>query len=176
MASISGGVNPNVQIAYAVPSGIAVGQSLQIPLSLHATINPGTGAGQCDRLYAVTLSLAAAAQTVLLQNFTDILGNTGQSMAKIRLIAWRNQSTTDGQIVSVGNAATHPFAGMAAAGAIVFAYPTYAPGTGTNFDGFTLWTAPTSSGMPVTSTTNQLMIDPGANTMLFDLIIAGTSV
>lgn len=176
MATLTGGVTAPISIAYTVPSGIVAGQSLAIPLSLSALIQPGTGAGQCDTIYARTLSLAVSTpQVINLQSFTDILGNTGVSLARVRFLAWRNQATTDGWVVKLGTGTT-PWDGLAVAGAAVNAYPSFNPGTGTNFDGFCIWTAPNTTGAVVGGSTNNLKVDPGAHAILLDLIIAGASI
>lgn len=123
----------------------------------------GTGTDQCNAFYEKVWTAAAAADSHdLTGGLTDAFG-TALTFTKIRELIIRNRSTTTGQNLTVaGNFITTAVLGGTT--------PTITvpPGgmlrIGSPVDGFT-----------VTATTaDVLSVDPGANTISYDLIIAGT--
>lgn len=121
----------------------------------------GSGANQANTWYAKTRSAAAAADVIDLD--ADLADDFGTTLVftKIKEIWIVNLSTTSGEDLTISGDAMLAFVGnnahqaKAAAGGM---WHQSAP-----VDGFT-----------ITSTTQDtLSIDPGANTISYDLIIAG---
>jgi hypothetical protein len=142
---------------YAIPAEIT---------NLSRNYTNGTGAGAIDLLYNKKISLAASAQTLDLTALTDPRGGT-INLARVREFILCN---TGAFPVTVGAAAATQWIGMLgtiastivipAGGAHNFADPTSVGG---------------SVGAVVTGSSKSLKLDPGANTVAIQLIIAGCS-
>lgn len=129
----------------------------------------GTGAGAIDLLHCKSYSLAAAATTIDLTALAD-LESVNQNYARVREFYIRNTSAYP---LFVGNAAATQWA--VAQGPIVSATATFCVLPGGTFQWSDYSTVGASLGAYVDSTHKSLKFDPGANTVTFDLIIAGCS-
>lgn len=140
------------------------------------TYAAGTGAGKIDRIYSYAGTISSA--TVIdLTNFTDWLGNTGQSMARVRFIGVRLTSTTDGQDLKFGYATTtaNAWTGLISNPGQLIIKPAYAPTTGPAGVGTFQMDAPNTTGWPVSSTSKLVQFDPGSNTLAVKILILGCS-
>jgi hypothetical protein len=118
-------------------------------------------------MYSAALSLAATPTIINLQSFADIFGAAAQNMARVRVVCIHNTDTVAGHSIIIG-LGTNPWAGfLNAAGTI-----TLPPG------GRLIIEDPTSVGAAggVTSGTSlNIKLDPGANTIPAEIILAGGS-
>jgi hypothetical protein len=142
---------------YAVPAEIA---------NLGRQYSNGTGALQFDLLYNKKITLSAAAQTLDLTAVTDAAGGA-INFARVREFILYNPSSFP---VTIGAAAATQWIGMLgtvtstltipAGGSHMFADPTSVGG---------------GVGAVVTGSSKSLKLDPGANTLVLTLIMAGCS-
>jgi hypothetical protein len=169
--NVGGSVTVNVQLNQTDIAGLVapiVGSgNAQL---VNQFIAQGTGvANGIDCLYAKQLTLSAAATHINLNSFTDILGNT-VAAARVRLWYLQVVTLTAGSIVNVyTRTGTNPV--------------TWLPITTSG----ALWATPggillgvdqnstTTNGWVVGSSANDFTVDPGANTVVCNLIIAGNT-
>ena len=116
-------------------------------------------------LYALA---ASTPQTLDLTTLQDPHGNA-LTVTRSRYIAFKLLSSTDGQTVKVGNYGSNDFLGFVSSGGTVTVYPSTA-----NNDGFTVFSAPNTTGMAVDGTHKNLKLDPGSTAASL-LVIVGTS-
>lgn len=124
----------------------------------------GTGLGKISKIYRLSDYSIAASPLVLdlvSGGLLDVLG-AALSFSKLRLLVIRNQDATN--ILTVG-AGTAPV-------------PLFADPASDQIDikplGTLVITAPAAAGIAVTSSTaDKITIDPGANTILADIFLAG---
>jgi hypothetical protein len=144
-----------------IPGGVTI--SYQVGQNLGSTnYANGTIANQLDLIYTGTLSLAAAPQTIDLTSLTSQFG-AAINFARVCEFIYFNHGT-DGQIVTMGAAASNPWTG--AWGSTVILFPG-APGR---------IPAPLLTGIVTAGGSKAIKFDPGANTISLDLYIAGRSV
>jgi hypothetical protein len=141
------------------------------PARVQANFGSGYGVDQLDGVSAQILTLAASTpQTVnLFTSLVDLLGNA-ISPARIKFLAFKNLSTTDGQNVLVGDAGSNEFDGFLSASSKLTIFPSSPLN-----DGFTVINAPNATGMPITSANANLKFDPGANAINLVLIVGTAS-
>lgn len=179
--NLQGSGSASLAFSCAPSSGIFSGEYLQVLPETFQFLLAGVGslANQCDRVYAVSAQalVAATPWSVDLTNFTDPFGVTGQSMARVRYLARRNNDTADGHTITEGGAGvTNQWIGpVDAAGAGITLYPsTTGSGTAANNHGFLVQSAPNTTGM-VTSGTSKVLQYLAANAGSLDLLILGCS-
>jgi len=136
-----------------------------LSLSKSDSLANGTSANQADLIWHDTRSAAGSADALdLAASLTDAFGNT-LTFAKIKGIFIHNKSTTSGYKLAVGANAAALINWVAASGDIVNVGP----------DGYLLVWSPID-GYAVTGTSADILqIDPGANTVAYDIVIIGTS-
>lgn len=161
---------------------VGVVQPYDIPTGVNLPLNfgSGTGSNNIDLIYAKAITLVASTpQTLDLTSLTDLSG-ASINFARVRDFAVINTSTTTGQIVTVGAAATNAWVGpLGTTTSTAIVYPGVT-GAATPSPGHIRWTDPyttgVSGGMVVTGTSKSVKLDPGANTITVYVIIAGCSV
>lgn len=129
------------------------------------TWEPGTGSSQVDRVFSDTRSAAAAVDTLDLAGvLTDAFGAT-LTFAKVTGIIIKNKETATGKKLTLGGNANPflPIFGDATDKLIV------GPG------GVLVLTGPVDGYAVTAGTGDKLDIDPGANTVAYDIIILGRS-
>lgn len=173
MSVVIGTNTANISINQQGGIGIspATGNLPAASLSLRSSFpTSGTGADAFSLVYAKTLVFAASTtQNLNLQSLLDVLGNA-ISFAAIRFLAYRIQATNPAFVITAGGAGTNEWNGRLTSGSKEIWYPSTA-----NNDGFTIIQAPAATGMPVTSSSCQFLLDPGANAVgNVDLVIAGS--
>ena len=172
MSVVTGANFANLSISQAGGLGVApqTGTLAAALLSLRSSFPAsGAGADQLALVHSRTYTFAASTPITLdLTALADVLG-AAISFSAVRLLAWRVQSATAGYALTVGGAGSNEWDGFLTSGSKVVWQPSSAGN-----DGFGIVQAP-GAGMPVTSTSRLLKLDPGSNAVgAVDLIIAGS--
>lgn len=167
MASTSGTIQLASTITDTLAAGAtrpaAVAVSLQISgASATTTYSNGTAASQVSRAYYFTGSAAATPTTIVLS--TIVCTDGGVGFTHVREILIYNDSSTDGQTLTVGGGTT-PFTPDLAGTSPTM---TVQAGTSKRYVSKPLGT----TGHAVSTNIN-LRIDPGASTITFRVLILG---
>lgn len=137
--------------------------------AIAASFTSGTGDGQCDGHWSDTRTAAAAADPI------DLSGGTtnafGASIVAVEIVGILviNHGTAAGHKLRVGAGSNPSYAGLfGATGDILIV-----PAGGTGDQGFNFWKAHyDGGGLTVTADTGDVItIDPGANTISYDIFI-----
>ena len=132
----------------------------------------GSGADQFAFVHAKTYVFSASTPITLnliSGALLDIVGNPIVFSA-VRYFLYRIQSQVATFLLTAGNAGTNPWNARLVGTSTELWYPSSAGN-----DGFTIVQAPSVTGMPVSSGSCQLMLDPGTNAVgNVDIIIAGS--
>ncbi len=155
-----------------IPGGVALASSISVGFKPAQPAGTAGAADNVDVPFIKTLTLSATPTVLDLTNLTDPYG-VPISFARVRSVYIKNRSTTDGQNVLFGFSGTTTNAWTA-----LVSNPgqnTIHASTATN-DGVFYHVASTSTGMVVSSSNKLLNLDPGANTIVVDVIILGCSV
>lgn len=170
MSTLEGGVSP--QISFTLKTQVGTNPLGGIPevLNMLAQFGDGTGADQVHLIHAKTYNfLASTPQIPDLQSLLDLSGSS-ISFTAVRFLAWRIQSMNAAFTIAAGNAGANEWNGRMSTGAIETWYPSSALN-----HGFTIVTAPSASGIPVTGSSRLWKLDPGANAVgPVDIVIAGS--
>lgn len=160
------------KIDLGAPAASAAGPGYTVKAesdALTRSYSTGTGANQIDLVHGKNYNLVATNTTLDLQALQLIDGTTG-NFVRVRELFIRNKSNFP---LTVGNAAATQWigAGCPLQGATAtFAVPP---------NGIYHWSDPTTTGATggglVAAGAKSLKLDAGANTVNFDLIIAGGS-
>lgn len=158
----------SVQTPFTIPFNFPDKQSG--PLSI-LTYTNGTGSLQFDTIYApVPIVLAATTLTIDLTSLTDP-DNVAANFARVRELIVYNPATSAGFDIKIEQGASNPWAFVPAAAA-----PAFARYGG----GYYRLSDPTSTGAGngnvVGGASKTIKFDSGANTVVFWLLILGTSV
>lgn len=130
------------------------------------TYSYGTGANACNLFYADTRTLVAGSETLDLNDtVVDAFGSTC-IFTKVKLLLLRNQSTTAGELIVVS-------------GDFLY-YDTTSPLGGTTpylrlQPGETRVMQSPIVGFPVNASSDNIVLNPGTNTITYDIIIAGST-
>lgn len=168
MATIGGTSQLSAGFNQTVTSGVITSQTIPASISLTTQYKNGTGAGSVDLIYAKQLTLAATPTTLDLSSLTDLAGGS-VNFARIREMAIQVVDTATTHIVTLGDAASNAFSAFWGA-----------TGTDIVFAGsIRYFTDPTSVGAGVgaivDSTHKNFKMDPGANTVVINILIVGCS-
>lgn len=126
----------------------------------------GATASKFDRVYSDSATAAASAATYdVLGGLNSVLTGDPGSFVTLTGILIRNKSTTSTEILSIGGG-SNPIAGLWGAGGDLIKL-----GPGGTF----VWLDPVDGVTPVAGTGDILQIDPGADTIAFDLVLLGRS-
>lgn len=165
MATVTGTRSLAATFTHLVSTGVITPQKLAAGISVElAYATSGTGAGQGDLLYAKQLTLAATPTTLDLTALPDVSGAT-VNFARVREHGVQVVTTTSGRAVILGGAATNPWAHVngvivPAGGVVYFADPS-SVGSGI--------------GAVVTATSKSYKLDPGANSIVVNVLFLGAS-
>ena len=139
--------------------------SMTHALSLIKGYGNGTSAGQFDVVYSDTHSAAGAAKTYdVLGSLTDVFGSSISFVTLCGIIV-KNKSTTSTEILTIG-AGSNPIVNM---------WIATGDGIKVGPSGMFVWFDPIDGIAPVAGTGDILTIDPGADTIEFDIILLGRS-
>jgi hypothetical protein len=136
-------------------------------------INPfgpvsGTGAGQFDVGYSDNAVLVATSRNYILSALPGLNGGTAKVMARLKGYLFINLAAAgSGFNLLVEPGTTHPFVGPWNSAGVLSIPP----------GGIVMGTAPDATGWPAVATTSdQLKIDAGANTITPIVMLLGASV
>ena len=169
MSTVGGTSQLSAGFNQTVTSGVVSSQTLPASIALTTQYTNGTGAGAIDLIHAKQYALVASTpQTIDLSAIADLSGAT-VNFARVREFVVQVVTTTAGDNVTLGDAASNAFSAFWGA-------------TGTNvvFAGTVYHVAdPTSVGAGVgaivDSTHKNVKLDPGSNNVTINLIVAGCS-
>jgi hypothetical protein len=166
-AVTSGGVTFKPSFAQTIQNATAGDYAIPAEITnLTTNYGNGTGALQFDLLYNKKLTLSAAAQTLDLSAVTDAAGGA-INFARIREFILYNPSAFP---VTIGAAAATQWVGMLGTTTSTLTIPA---------GGRHYFSDPSSVGggvgAVVTGSSKSLKLDPGANTLVLTLIMAGCS-
>jgi hypothetical protein len=176
MSNVTGSATVNAAFQQIPTTGFMATENpvpvLPIGMSLNTNFQTnGTAANQIQLGTGIHLSLVASTpQTIDLTALTDLQGNAF-SLAAVRYLAIRNNSTTDTQNLTVGGAAT-PFVGFWSSTVTIWPSTT-GSGSANQNSGYEVFQAPNTTGAPVTGGSKLLKFDPGANAFTVDIIVMG---
>lgn len=162
-STLTGGFNQ------VVSTGLVQNQTLPAAISLTTQYTNGTGAGQIDLLYAKRLTFVAATPQTIDLNALPTLDGVTSAFVRIREFYARLVTATVDFNAIFGAAAANPWAAkwgttgtdvLMAGSILAFSDPT---------------TVGAAKGYIISGTSKNIKIDPGANALVLDLIIAGCS-
>ena len=168
MAVVAGTAALTSGFNQTVSTGVVTTQTIPASVSLTTQYANGTAAGKVDLIHARQYTLAGSPTTLDLTNLLDLSG-AAASFARVRELVVQVVTATGGFDLTLGNAASNAWAAFWGA-----------TGTDKVFAGtIRYFTDPTSVGSGVgavvTGSSKNLKLDPGANTIVVNLIIAGCS-
>jgi hypothetical protein len=161
--SVTGNLNVSATATETISNGLASG-SLSPALSVALAFAAGVGALKIQYTWTVSATATATPVTYTLSALTDGLGRS-VPLTKVHAIVIAHLGTTDAQPLTVGGAASNPWVApfadvsdklkIAAGGVLALA-------------------GPLATGYAVASgSSDQLKLDPGANTIPFKILIMG---
>jgi hypothetical protein len=151
-------------------SGPYNGSTLGFPSKrLQSYFNAGTALDQIDGVSFNLVTIPASTpQTLDLTALVDLVGNP-LTVARVRFLAIKVLTATDGIKVLVGNNGSNDFVGFVSAGGTITVYPS-SPGN----DGFAIFSAPNTTAAAVDATHKILKFDSGSSAATV-LVIVGTA-
>jgi hypothetical protein len=149
-----------------VSTGVVTTQTIPASINLSTSYTNGTAAGKIDALYAKQLTLAATPTTLDLQALPDLTG-TNQVLLRVREIIIQVVTATVDFNVTLGNAASNAFS------AIWGATGTNVVMAGSIYHITDPTTVGSGKGYIVDATHKNLKLDPGSNSVVVNIIIAG---
>ncbi len=172
MSNVSGTITLSGTITEKSATGTVLQLGLSAALAIANKFTNGTGAGQADLVYAQPMSLAATTQTIDLTNLTDVINGSiiVNNFARVRLIAVVVDDTTAGHKLLVSRGASNGWTILPASTSAQAVEPN---------NGIFLLTDMQSTGSGVGyvvgSSSKTILLDSGANTVTFSLMIVGCS-
>jgi hypothetical protein len=169
--NVSGNINFAASFTETIATGFPNSMNAGAQIQLNQALAYATGAtGSVDAIYSAQLTLAAAATHISLASFTDLFGNT-QAMLRCRFWVVQNLTLTAGKLCNIyTRTGTNPVTWLpvtttgalwAAAGGLVM-----------GIDALSI----TTDGWVVSASHCDFTLDPGANTVSVNVIIAGNTV
>lgn len=168
MATVGGTSQISAGFNQTVSSGVVSAQTIPASIALTTQYQNGTSAGKIDLVYAKQLTLAATPTTLDLTSLNDLSG-ASVNFARVRELVIEIVDTTAGHDVTIGDAASNawaPFLG---------ATGTYVIFAGTIYHVADPNTVGSGVGAVVTGSSKALKLDPGSNTVVVNILIAGCS-
>lgn len=157
-------INGGVSVSVEESGDLSKKKRSNFAMDLAKSFGVGSALDECDVAWADERTLAATSEELdLAGGLTDDFGSAF-SFAKVKVVAIRNLATTAGHVLEVGGAASNAFLLLKAANDVDQIGP----------DGRRLFVEPSLAGKAVTaSTADKLKIDSGANTITYQILIAG---
>lgn len=135
-------------------------------LSLNDALADGTGADEADVIWYDSRTVTGASETLdLCESLTDVFGDS-VDFSSVKGIYIRNKATTSGYDLKVGKAGGSAFDDFVGGSDAAL---TIGPGGHA-----TLW-SPVDGYTAAGGTQDELKIDPGANTISYDIALLGVS-
>jgi hypothetical protein len=161
--NVTGNLNVSVTATETLANGLASG-SLSPGLAVTAAFGSGTGANKIQYTWTVSATAAATPVTYTLSALTDGLARS-VPLTKVHTIVIAHLGVVDAQPLTIGGAASAPW--LAPFGDVSDKVKIYAGGV-------LALSAPLATGFAVAAgTSDQLKLDPGANTIPFKIHIMG---
>jgi hypothetical protein len=161
--NVTGNLDVSIRATETLVVGLGSGQ-IQPSLAVSLAFGAGVGANNIQWTFSKSATATAAPVTYTLSALVDDQGRT-IVLAKVRAFVIAHLGSVDGQPLLVGGAATNPWAapfGSATDRQSVRAGGVYAFG------------GPLATAYPVVAgSSDQLKVDPGANTIPFKLMFLG---
>ena len=165
---VTGNVSLNAAFVESVSSGVVVPYSIPATISSNLSYTNGTASNQVDTIYAKQLTLAGATTTIDLTSLTDPAG-VSVNFARVREFIVVNTSTTAGFDVKVESGASNGWAPLPASTDPLFCrYSAYIHISDPVSTGG-------SNGNVTSGTSKTVTFDPGANTVIINVLIVGGS-
>lgn len=165
---VAGNVTFNAAFTETVSSGVIQTYSVPATISSNLSYANGTASNQIDTIYAKALTLSGATTTIDLTSLTDPAGNSA-NFARVREFIVVNTSTTAGFDVKVEAGASNGWSVLPPSTSPVYA----------RYSGILRISDPVSTGSGngnvVGSTSKTVTFDPGANTVIINVLIVGGS-
>lgn len=171
MAVVTGSIKTQTTFTQTPSSLPGTVTPATIGQSFNTTFSNGTAADAVNLKYTATLSFTAStAQTLDLTALTDIYGGT-VNLARVRSLSIKMKSTTDGATLTLGAAATNPWAAiLGTTGTLVMQ-----ASTSTN-DATLILTAPNTTGWVTSGSSKSFKLLPSAHAFDVDIEITGATV
>jgi hypothetical protein len=161
--NVTGNLDVSIRATETLVVGLGSGQ-IQPSLAVSLAFGAGVGANNIQWTFSKSATATAAPVTYTLSALVDDQGRT-IVLAKVRAFVIAHLGSVDGQPLLVGGAATNPWAapfGSATDRQSVRAGGVYAFG------------GPLATAYPVVAgSSDQLKLDPGANTIAFKIFFLG---
>lgn len=163
-------VNGQVRFDVIPGTGYLAGTDFPLtPCPTRANYAPGTAADQLDGVsYVLMTLLASTPQTIDLTALVDVFG-VAITAARVRFLASKNLTGTDGIYTLIGNNGSNDWLGMLSATGTARLW-TSSPLN----DGLLLWNAPNTTAGVVDATHKIIKYDPGTTAQTV-LAIIGTA-
>jgi len=176
-ASVTGQAGGLVQAVRTPDTGIYAGKNDEWSDTLKAVFAAsGVAADQVDLRYIKRLTFVASTQQTI--NLSSAVGDDGitSAFARVRALAIRVRGSNDASKLTVDNAgATNPFIGFLNAAGQNYVYPsTVDSSSNLKNSGFTIFTAPNTTGAVVGSGVNIRLL-PSAHAFDVDVVVLGCS-
>ncbi len=127
---------------------------------------PGATAGLFDRVWSDTGSAAAAPVSIdVLGGLTSVLTGDAISFVTLCAVVVVNKSTTSTEILTIGGGANP----------VVDLWKTTGDAAEIGPSGVFVWFSPIDGCVPVAGTGDILTLDPGADTIAYDILLLGRS-
>lgn len=173
MSSVTGALTISTTFAQVNSAGLGgnptrTGGNQNYATNFVTSLTAGS-ANAIDLKYSRVITLASTSSVYDLTNLTDDNG-AAISFARVRSLTVRNRATVDGYNLTIGPGATSGWVGPGAASwsFYVFASTSTTPGV-------MAFVAPNTAGAVVASSSKNLKIDAGSQSITFDLEIIGCS-
>jgi hypothetical protein len=161
--SVTGALSVSATASEAITNGLSTGR-LAPALAASLTFGTGTGANNVQYCWTKSATATAATVTYTLSALADDLGRS-VPFTKVRCLVITHLGAVDAQPLTVGGAALHPW--LAPFGDVTDKVVIRSGGC-------LVLAGPLTTGYAVTSgVSDQLMLDPGANTIPFKIMIMG---
>ncbi len=169
--NVAGNVNINVNLTETITTGLPNVVSATATIALNQALAFATGAALgIDTIYAAQLSLAGAVTTLNLHSgLTDLFGNA-VAFARVRFWIVQNLTATAGYLINLYTlTATDPLTWLPQVTSATLWVP--ASGILCGID----QASTSTNGWVVSASHYSFSLDPGANTVSCNVIIAGNS-
>jgi hypothetical protein len=161
--NVTGNLDVSIRAAEKVTVGLGSGQ-LAPSLAVNLAFGTGTGANNVQWSFSKSATATAAPVTYTLSALVDDLGRT-IALTKVRAFVIAHLGTVDGQPLTIGAAATNPW---------LAPFADVSDKLVIRAGGVLVMAGPLATGYAVTAgSSDQLKLDPGANTIPFKTFFMG---
>ena len=166
---VVGNVTRNLSFTESVTTGVLATQNIPVPITQSVAYTNGTGIRAVDTIYGKQLTLAATTTTLDLTSLTDPAGNT-VNFARVREFSVQVVTPTVGYSVSIYKGASNGWSFLPASTGPIIVQP-----NGGMFGMSDATSTGGSAGYLVSGSSKMVVLDPGSNTIIINIIIVGGS-